>query len=201
VSRLTATAPPGGRRRTSNPGWPRGPPPVGASRRHLPTGCARRSPERSPGDGGSIPPTSTRRHETCPSSSTNAKQPRRRTRTRGARTDPIREWPGLRPHECRPIGVRAAHEPAGAGTSTDGLPPGYLSANPPTGFILGTPPADIPPRDRASPGQSLPVTAQGVRPRAHRATPAPQTASRDLRFEPGNDDGACHNSPATIHGL
>src|SRR5262245_13643782 len=59
VSRLTATAPPGGRRRTSNPGWPRGPPPVGASRRDLPTGCARRSPERSPGDGGSIPPTST----------------------------------------------------------------------------------------------------------------------------------------------
>lgn len=59
MSRLTATAPPGGRGRTSNPGWPRGPPPVGASRRDLPTGCARRSPERSPGDGGSIPPTST----------------------------------------------------------------------------------------------------------------------------------------------
>src|SRR4029453_17404136 len=59
VSRLTATAPPGGRGRTSNPGWPRGPPPVGASRRDLPIGCARRSPERSPGDGGSIPPTST----------------------------------------------------------------------------------------------------------------------------------------------
>lgn len=62
MSRLTATAPPGGRRRTSNPGWPRGPPPVGASRRDLPTGCARRSPERSPGDGGSIPPTSTNRN-------------------------------------------------------------------------------------------------------------------------------------------
>jgi hypothetical protein len=61
VSRLTAAAPPGGRGRTSNPGWPRGPPPVGASRRDLPTGCARRSPERSPGDGGSIPPTSTSR--------------------------------------------------------------------------------------------------------------------------------------------
>jgi hypothetical protein len=60
VSRLTATVPPGGRRRTSNPGWPRGPPPVGASRRDLPAGCARRSPERSPGDGGSIPPTSTK---------------------------------------------------------------------------------------------------------------------------------------------
>ena len=59
MSRLTATAPPGGRRRTSNPGWPRGPPPVGASRRDFPTGCARRSPERSPGDGGSTPPTST----------------------------------------------------------------------------------------------------------------------------------------------
>ena len=59
MSRLTAMAPPGGRGRTSNPGWPRGPPPVGASRRDLPTGCARRSPERSPGDGGSIPPTST----------------------------------------------------------------------------------------------------------------------------------------------
>jgi hypothetical protein len=59
VSRLTAAAPPGGRGRTSNPGWPRGPPPVGASRRDLPTGCARRSPDRSPGDGGSIPPTST----------------------------------------------------------------------------------------------------------------------------------------------
>ena len=59
MSRLTAAAPPGGHRRTSNPGWPRGPPPVGASRRDLPTGCARRSPEWSPGDGGSIPPTST----------------------------------------------------------------------------------------------------------------------------------------------
>jgi hypothetical protein len=59
VSRLTVTAPPGGCSRTSNPGWPRGPPPVGASRRDLPAGCARRSPERSPGDGGSIPPTST----------------------------------------------------------------------------------------------------------------------------------------------
>ena len=62
MSRLTATAPPGGRRRTSNPGWPRGPPPVGASRRDLPTGCARRSPERSPGDGGSNPPTSKSAH-------------------------------------------------------------------------------------------------------------------------------------------
>ena len=62
MSRLTAAAPPGGHRRTSNPGWPRGPPPVGASRRDLPTGCARRSPEWSPGDGGSIPPTSTNLH-------------------------------------------------------------------------------------------------------------------------------------------
>ena len=65
MSRLTAAAPPGGHRRTSNPGWPRGPPPVGASRRDLPTGCARRSPEWSPGDGGSIPPTSTNPHA-CP---------------------------------------------------------------------------------------------------------------------------------------
>jgi hypothetical protein len=65
VSRLTATAPPGGRRWTSNPGWPRGPPPVGASRRDLPTGCARRSPERSPGDGGSNPPTSKKAHVSC----------------------------------------------------------------------------------------------------------------------------------------
>ena len=62
MSRLTATAPPGGRRRTSHPGWPRGPPPVGASKRDLPTGCARRSPERSPGDGGSNPPTSKSAH-------------------------------------------------------------------------------------------------------------------------------------------
>jgi hypothetical protein len=62
VSRLTAAAPPGGHRRTSNPGWSRGPLPVGASRRDLPTGCARRSPEWSPGDGGSIPPTSTNLH-------------------------------------------------------------------------------------------------------------------------------------------
>ena len=37
VSRLTAAVPPGGRRRTSNPGWPRGPLPVGASRRDLST--------------------------------------------------------------------------------------------------------------------------------------------------------------------
>jgi len=44
VSRLTEVAPPGGRRRTSHPGWPRGPPPVGASRRDRSAGCARRSP-------------------------------------------------------------------------------------------------------------------------------------------------------------
>jgi hypothetical protein len=36
VSRLTEVAPPGGRRRTPNPGWPRGAPPVGASRRDRP---------------------------------------------------------------------------------------------------------------------------------------------------------------------
>jgi hypothetical protein len=53
-------APPGGRLRTSNPGWPRGPPPTGASRRDPSAGCARRIPERSPEHAGSIPATSTR---------------------------------------------------------------------------------------------------------------------------------------------
>jgi len=44
VSRLTEVAPPGGRRRTSHPGWPRGAPPAGASKRDWSAGCARRSP-------------------------------------------------------------------------------------------------------------------------------------------------------------
>jgi hypothetical protein len=60
VSRLTAAVPPGGRSRTSNPGWPRGPLPVGASRRDLPPGCARRRSSRSLKDRGSNPLTSTR---------------------------------------------------------------------------------------------------------------------------------------------
>jgi hypothetical protein len=59
VSRLTVVVLPGGHRRTSKPGWPRGPPPVGASRRDLSAGYARRRPRRSLRDRGSIPLTST----------------------------------------------------------------------------------------------------------------------------------------------
>lgn len=55
MSRLTEVAPPGGRRRTSNPGWPRGPPPVGASRRDLPPAAPGEDPNDRLGTGVRFP--------------------------------------------------------------------------------------------------------------------------------------------------
>ena len=56
MSRLTATAPPGGRRRTPHPGWPRGAPPVGASRRDPPPAAPGEALIGRPGTGVRFPP-------------------------------------------------------------------------------------------------------------------------------------------------
>jgi hypothetical protein len=100
VSRLTESAPPGGRLRTPHPGWPRGPLPVGASRRDPPPAAPGEDPNDRLGTGVRFPPpplsaphsnsglrTEARtRLSQCPS-------PRRRKRARSL-SDPRRGGPG-----------------------------------------------------------------------------------------------------------